>query len=714
MTNRSCRYPPRGAARDCSGEGILQTLRRLVCLVVFVAGCGGSENVEPPQIVDGSIDLSKWDFRYDGAVELAGEWYFKWGELVPATTWGDLDDALPLRAPVPRDWDLVPHALSANGYLPRQGAATYALKLMVSPQERLAVSFPWLTSAGDLVALRSDGVSLASYRKGNVSLNAEEEVPVRSVVPTLMIVPPLGQPMDRPFEVTLHVKVSNHHYPYGGIRGPPVIDRVPSVEKEILGTTLRASATLGILFIVGFYHLMVYRARREDVAALFFGGLCLSFGLRELAMSGFLPRLEWGMSIEGFIWIVRAEFFAVPVMVSFVGLFINAMLPNDTFFRFIKLWGIVMGAVLALVILVTSPDFFARWRILNQIHIVVAIVGCFIHLGLELYRGTTLAPAVSFGFGVIAIGAVNDILYSKDIVTTGFVAPYTIIAFVLIQSGVLARRNASAHQKAERLGENLQEEVRLQTIELRAQTDAAMNAKDAAQAAQAESERLRENALEDAKKLRALDHQKTAFFQNMSHELRTPLTLILGPLEAEVDRAPANENLSIAQKNAMRLLRLVNQLLDFQKLSAGRAQLVLEPLNLNQFLIVIGDYFRSASSSKDIMISLTHNGEPLSGDELVSIDGEVDALEKVAFNFLSNALKYTPSGGRIELGVRTTSTDATLFVTDSGPGIAPQDQGKLFQVFSQLESGTTREYEGTGLLGLGQIAGRRDAWPGLG
>ena len=61
----------------------------------------------------------------------------------------------------------------------------------------------------------------------------------------------------------------------------------------------------------------------------------------------------------------------------------------------------------------------------------------------------------------------------------------------------------------------------------------------------------------------------------MSHELRTPLTLILGPLEAEVDRAPNNENLSIAQKNAMRLLRLVNQLLDFQKLSAGRAQLVL-------------------------------------------------------------------------------------------------------------------------------------------
>ena len=131
----------------------------------------------------------------------------------------------------------------------------------------------------------------------------------------------------------------------------------------------------------------------------------------------------------------------------------------------------------------------------------------------------------------------------------------------------------------------------------------------------------------------------------------------------------------LRKKMRCALLRLVNQLLDFQKLSAGRAQLVLEPLNLNQFLIVIGDYFRSASSSKDITFSLTHNGEPLSGDELVSIDGEVDALEKVAFNFLSNALKYTPSGGRIELGVRTTSTDATLFVTDSWPRHCPAGSG---------------------------------------
>ena len=77
--------------------------------------------------------------------------------------------------------------------------------------------------------------------------------------------------------------------------------------------------------------------------------------------------------------------------------------------------------------------------------------------------------------------------------------------------------------------------------------------------------------------------------------------------------------------------------------------------------------------------------------------GEVDALEKVVFNFLSNALKYTPRGGQIELGFQSLESEVKIYVRDSGPGIAADEQTKLFQVFSQLESGTTREYEETGL-----------------
>ena len=125
----------------------------------------------------------------------------------------------------------------------------------------------------------------------------------------------------------------------------------------------------------------------------------------------------------------------------------------------------------------------------------------------------------------------------------------------------------------------------------------------------------------------------------------------MGPLEDETKAQPTNENLNVSTKNARRLLRLVNQLLDFQKLEAGKKDLNLAPLNLNRFTHVLGDYFASACSSKAIEFNVTRDGRELIRDEVLAIQSEPDALEKVAFNFLSNALKYTPRGGTIELGL---------------------------------------------------------------
>ena len=141
-----------------------------------------------------------------------------------------------------------------------------------------------------------------------------------------------------------------------------------------------------------------------------------------------------------------------------------------------------------------------------------------------------------------------------------------------------------------------------------------------------------------------------------------PVDLDLGAPEDSSKRHAGDEDLVVATNNARRLLRLVNQLLDFQKLEAGKKELSLSPLNLNRFTHVLGDYFASACSSKDIDFHVTRDGKQLVRDARLMIESESDALEKVAFNFLSNALKYTPRGGRIELDLRlkTTSGFASL------------------------------------------------------
>ena len=205
--------------------------------------------------------------------------------------------------------------------------------------------------------------------------------------------------------------------------------------------------------------------------------------------------------------------------------------------------------------------------------------------------------------------------------------------------------------------------------------------------------------LEANQELKTLDAQKTAFFQNISHELRTPLTLILHPLEEAYSECPQQRDLAIALKNTWRLLRLVNQLLEFQKLSAGQRKIKREAVNLYHFIHICGEYIRPACQAKGIDVRITHNQSELINPQAISVwlDSEVDALEKIIFNFVSNAFKFTESGGSIEIGLLTNDHKIRVFVRDTGQGISIKDQAKLFKVFTQVDDSTTRAHEGSGL-----------------
>ncbi|MBT6488822.1 MAG: response regulator [Deltaproteobacteria bacterium] len=206
---------------------------------------------------------------------------------------------------------------------------------------------------------------------------------------------------------------------------------------------------------------------------------------------------------------------------------------------------------------------------------------------------------------------------------------------------------------------------------------------------------------EQNSQLQDLDRQKTIFFQNISHELRTPLTLILNPLEQVTEHRPNDPSLSMAMRNAKRLLRLVNQLLDFQKLDAGQKKITLQPLNILRFTHTCADYFSSACDSKNITFKVSLNKRPLTKETLdvqrLFVMGEVDAFEKVTFNYLSNAIKFTPVDGHIELGLIADGDIIEIFVRDTGPGIPEESQHQLFKTFSQIDGTASRSHEGTGL-----------------
>ncbi|MET3429310.1 signal transduction histidine kinase/FixJ family two-component response regulator [Actinoplanes tereljensis] len=194
--------------------------------------------------------------------------------------------------------------------------------------------------------------------------------------------------------------------------------------------------------------------------------------------------------------------------------------------------------------------------------------------------------------------------------------------------------------------------------------------------------------------LAALDQAKTNFFSNVSHEFRTPLTLILGPLEDLLDDpalpAAERERLLPMQRNGLRLLKLVNTVLDFSRLESGRMRAVYRPTDLADYTARLASAFRSAAERAELDLVVDTPALP----EPVHVDREM--WEKIVLNLLSNAIKFTPAG-RIELRVHAEAGLAVLTVRDTGVGVATAEQPLLFDRFHRVAGAWSRTHEGTGI-----------------
>jgi PAS domain S-box-containing protein len=198
-----------------------------------------------------------------------------------------------------------------------------------------------------------------------------------------------------------------------------------------------------------------------------------------------------------------------------------------------------------------------------------------------------------------------------------------------------------------------------------------------------------------ADELAELDRAKTAFFSNVSHEFRTPLTLIMGPLEelrARLDPADtvAAAELDVIHRNGVRLGKLVNTLLDFSRIEAGRMQASFEPLDLAAFTAELASVFESAFERAGLGYQV--DCPPLSAP--VYVDREM--WEQVVFNLLSNALKFTFSG-TVRVWLDEEDGHAVLRVTDTGAGIPAAEIPRLFDRFHRVENVPSRSNEGSGI-----------------
>ncbi|NUM74267.1 response regulator [candidate division KSB1 bacterium] len=216
----------------------------------------------------------------------------------------------------------------------------------------------------------------------------------------------------------------------------------------------------------------------------------------------------------------------------------------------------------------------------------------------------------------------------------------------------------------------------------------------------------------EAEKLQEVDALKSRFFANISHEFRTPLTLIMGQLESELNAPAENKDrnkLQMALRNARQLLRLINQLLDLSKIEAGRMTLAARPGNLVPLLRSLTASFESFAQQKNLNLRFE------AAHDAVIVNFDQEKIEKVVYNLLSNAMKFTPEGGKVAVAVTLGNEQKTgyseqsakkaldsprhaiITVRDSGIGIPAERLPHIFDRFYQVDASQTREHEGTGI-----------------
>jgi signal transduction histidine kinase/ligand-binding sensor domain-containing protein/DNA-binding NarL/FixJ family response regulator len=197
-----------------------------------------------------------------------------------------------------------------------------------------------------------------------------------------------------------------------------------------------------------------------------------------------------------------------------------------------------------------------------------------------------------------------------------------------------------------------------------------------------------------AEKQREISEMKSRFFTNISHEFRTPITLIIGPADQAIsvlEEGEIKKYVMMMKKNALRLLRLINQLLDISRLDERRLKLQAAYSNLVPFVKGIIMIFESFAESKDISLSIKAEKDE------INLYFDKEKMEKILINLISNACKFTDQGGRITVTISEMTGAAVIKVKDTGIGIPSKEIPKLFDRFYQVDSSHTREHGGTGI-----------------
>lgn len=609
----------------------------LICLFQSYCKSAGDETVFDPFAISGRLDLRNWDSSKSPMISLKGNWEFYPSKLL---TYGSFPKESSLFHEVPLIWNGKLDPNQKNGL----GSGTLRLRVYDLPEEEFMVYVSSIPTAHRLYC----GPDLILY-SGTVSDTERKAIPnLGSSLGSL-------SPKCRVYGEFIW-QISNFHEFKGGPWTVPYLGTKNRILIQFSNSIIQDIFFLGVTAIMGVYHFVLWLFRKKDKRSLTFSIICFLFMIRIIGTGKILEF--YFPHAELYEWMNTFEYFGyVGLIIVFPWLW-KILFPNDIFAMPLYFNSLFGAFFLGVILFFPS---IAYTSLLSYIQLQTLIIIIFVSSGLffAIYRNRPGAKIMGVGYLFVIATILHDLFLSHKLIYGIHIAPIGFFVFLVSQSTILAKIFSNAFLTAEHLTENLQSEVDAKT-----------------------------------KALKREDEQKTAFFANISHELRTPLTLILGPIEAALTKRNelTESKLSIVYKNAKRLSNLVNQLLDLQKLIAGKFQLSRISFSLEEMSNEILQEFSFLFEKKQIKTSIfIESKTPI-------VFADPNQIEKCIHNLLSNALKFTPSEGSISIRIKEGENKQILYeIQDTGLGIEEEKIPRLFQRFGYSEVSLTKEQEGTGL-----------------
>ncbi|MGN7414683.1 ATP-binding protein [Paenibacillus sp. SAF-068] len=617
------------------------------------------------QIKEGILDLTQVQLSTNPQ-KLTGEWAFYWQELLSPE---DIRDQLARQGnqdhwiSIPSSWLAYPlesERLSGTGY------ATFRLVVQLSEQDRdemLALRLPSIFNAYKLWV--NDEILVEVGQVGQDKY---------STIPQLETKLVYFQPESDTVELVMQVSNFQHHR--GGVTkdielgGSDVL-----TTKTNLNLARDMFITAGLL-VIGLYNLLLFMLRRKDRAPLYFGLFTVLLGIRslfngELIFTQWLPHFPWELQF-------KIEYLILCVSGYIITMYFDCIFPNYVSRWFRRATRIATGAFCIFVV-VTPAIIYTKFLLVIGVMVVLHMIYLMIGLvqaAVRRMEGALIFLLVSV---VTLVTVVNDFLYYNGWSLIGNTSPLGLLIFTIAQLLLLSSRSTRTASNEERITRELQY-VNDKLVEMNMNLERTVQERTQALSA------VHDDLQTSYDRLLHSEQGRKKLLAYITHDLRMPLSSMLGYVEAIQDRVKPERNeqyLKYIRENTIRINRMIEELSFLSHLETGQVSYRMEPVQMIPFL---HDFFEQyelvvRDAGLDFILDIGDTEDRRSILPVVEMDAK--RIEQALFNLVSNAMKFTSSGGvvRIALVVEVVNhaPHAVISIQDSGMGIPPDQIEQIFE-----------------------------------